>query len=109
MSLLSFLSFREKIELQLTNKFSYNILVGRVWTRFNLRPRFLYFFWHQGMKFDQVIFEYDCAIGTVKKRKDDDLNLLGCLTCLVRNSLYAYYTLNQKGCFKRYDFLVTVG
>ena len=103
------MSIEEKLELQLTCKFSYDILVGRVWTRFNMRPRHLYFFWHHGLKFDQVIFEYDCETAIVKKRKDIDLNLLGCLTCLVRNSIYAYYTENQKGCFKRFDFLVTVG
>ena len=45
----------------------------------------------------------------MQKLKDTDLSFLGCVTCQVRNSLYAYYTKDEHGCFKRFDFLATVG
>ena len=105
MILLPFFRDADKVTFQRLNRFSYDIMIGRVATRIiYLKP--VYFVWNKGSKFNSTVLEVNFMNGAVTHIIDKKLfSFMGCLTVFVKNDLYVY---NSRGGNGKLDRIVGI-
>ena len=66
--LIAFVADGEKVGLQTLNKFAYNSLISRAWTRINLAKHTLNFVISNGQNYGHTVYKYDVHRTISKQR-----------------------------------------